>query len=92
MIKIGVTGGIGSGKSVVGEILKLHNIPLFDADVRRVVINEKKEALFENEILSILENAVYNSINGRSTVDFKKEAVKGMYKKALYNALKIEGV
>lgn len=67
-------------------------VPFEVTDVKRVIINEKKEALFENEILSILENSVYNSIKGRSTVEFKKEAVKGVYKQALYNALKIEGV
>lgn len=67
-------------------------VPFEVTDVKEDIINEKKEVLFENEILSILENAVYNSIKGRSTVDFKKEAVKGVYKQALYNVLKIEGV
>ena len=67
-------------------------VPFEVTDVKEDIINEKKEVLFENENLSILENAVYNSIKGRSTVDFKKEAVKGVYKQALYNALKIEGV
>ena len=32
MIKIGITGGIGSGKSVVCDILRLHNIAVYDAD------------------------------------------------------------
>lgn len=67
-------------------------VPFEVTDVKEDIINEKKEVLFENENLSILENAVYNSIKGRSTVDFKKEAVKGVYKQALYNVLKIEGV
>lgn len=33
MIKIGLTGGIGSGKSTVSNILKEYNIPVIDADI-----------------------------------------------------------
>ncbi|AEB75545.1 dephospho-CoA kinase [Clostridium botulinum] len=33
MIKIGLTGGIGSGKSTVSNILKSKNIPIIDADL-----------------------------------------------------------
>lgn len=32
MIKLGITGGIGSGKSVVSHILRLMNIPIYDCD------------------------------------------------------------
>jgi len=32
MIKIGITGGIGSGKSTVSNIFKVLGIPVFDAD------------------------------------------------------------
>lgn len=32
MIKIGITGGIGGGKSVVTELFRLHDIPVYVAD------------------------------------------------------------
>lgn len=33
MIKVGLTGGIGSGKSTVSNILRAENIPIIDADI-----------------------------------------------------------
>ena len=33
MIKLGITGGIGSGKSIVSEIFKLLDIPVYIADI-----------------------------------------------------------
>ena len=32
-IKIGITGGIGSGKSVVSQLLEVMGIPVYIADV-----------------------------------------------------------
>lgn len=32
MIKIGITGGIGSGKSVVASLLNLYGVPVYVAD------------------------------------------------------------
>lgn len=57
MIKIGLTGGIGSGKSVVGRLLELEGIPVYIADMesKRLtntspVIRERLIALFGKEI------------------------------------------
>jgi dephospho-CoA kinase len=49
MLKIGLTGGIGSGKSVVAGIFKVLDVPVFDADSSAKQIMEKDEQL----ILSI---------------------------------------
>ena len=32
MIKIGITGGIGSGKSIVSRLMKIRHIPVYNAD------------------------------------------------------------
>lgn len=51
MIRIGITGGIGSGKSVICDILRLHGIPVFDAD---------KQAKFLNNSSSIIKEKLIN--------------------------------
>lgn len=40
MIKVGVTGGIGSGKTVVCTLFRLHDIPVFDADKEAKELND----------------------------------------------------
>jgi dephospho-CoA kinase len=59
MIKVGVTGGIGSGKSTVCKILECLGVPVFRADEEgRRLLSEDKEiqkkvaALFGNTILT----------------------------------------
>jgi dephospho-CoA kinase len=57
MIRIGITGGIGSGKSVVSSLLTVYNIPVYLADIegKRLsdespVIRKKLVDLFGKEI------------------------------------------
>ena len=45
MIKVGLTGGIGSGKSIVAKILRTMGIPVIDADIVAKTIMEKDEEL-----------------------------------------------
>ena len=64
MLKIGVTGGIGSGKSTVCEIFKTLGIPVFNADeAGRVLTDGNKEVkdkirtafgseIFDGEVLN----------------------------------------
>lgn len=47
MLKVGLTGGIGSGKSVVADIFKVLGIPVFDADAAAKDIMETDEILME---------------------------------------------
>lgn len=45
MIKLGITGGIGSGKSVVSELLKLYGIPVYVADIESKRLTETSPAI-----------------------------------------------
>lgn len=59
MIKIGITGGIGSGKSVVATLLRLYGIPVYIADeeskrltnsspvIRRALVDLVGEAIYD---------------------------------------------
>ncbi|MBC7540304.1 MAG: dephospho-CoA kinase [Bacteriovorax sp.] len=53
---IGLTGGIGTGKSTVAEILREHNIPVIDADKLIKNIYQKNETL--NFIISHFPQAI----------------------------------
>ena len=43
MIIIGLTGGIGSGKSTIAEYIKKKRIPVFDSDVEVKKLYIKKD-------------------------------------------------
>jgi dephospho-CoA kinase len=45
LLKVGLTGGIGSGKSIVAEVFKVLGIPVFDADTAAKEIMEQDEQL-----------------------------------------------
>lgn len=45
MLKIGITGGIGSGKSTVSSIFKVLGIPVFDADTYAKKIMQTNDVL-----------------------------------------------
>ncbi|HIP33065.1 MAG TPA: dephospho-CoA kinase [Crocinitomicaceae bacterium] len=74
MTKVGITGGIGSGKSFVSKILRSMNYPVFNSDSEaKKIIQENKEvredliALFGEETFSnnelnkaFLANIIFN--------------------------------
>ncbi|MGI6573481.1 MAG: dephospho-CoA kinase [Fermentimonas sp.] len=63
-VRIGVTGGMGSGKSVVCDLLRLHGIPVFDADKEAKQLNdtsvEVREALTRHFGESLYEEGKLN--------------------------------
>ncbi len=50
MLRIGLTGGIGSGKSTVAELFKHHGVPVIDADEISHALLEPGQATFKNVV------------------------------------------
>ncbi len=85
MLKIGLTGGIGSGKTTVSRIFKLLGIPVFNADETAKKIMEQDAGLMAAIKKAFGENAYSN---GRLNRKYLAAVVfNDGYKLALLNAL-----
>jgi dephospho-CoA kinase len=59
---IGITGGIGSGKSIVCKVFNLLGVPVFEADITAGrLINSNSE--IRNELVRLFGNDIYNADN-----------------------------
>src|SRR6056297_3329419 len=60
MLKIGLTGGIGSGKTIVSRIFKHLNIPVYESDLeaKRLMNSSKK---LKSEIVSLFGEKAYTN-------------------------------
>lgn len=74
MIKVGLTGGIGSGKTMVCEIFKLLDIPVFHAD------DEAKKFLQSPNVIQELTN-----IFGKDIIDHTGTINKKALAKIVFN-------
>ena len=59
MLRIGITGGIGSGKSVVSRVFGLLGIPLYDSDQRARWVMEH-DALLRGQLTTIFGPSTYS--------------------------------
>lgn len=57
---IGLTGGIGSGKSIVARILRCNGFEVYDCDSRAKDLMQKSPAL-KSGLVCLLGNEIYNS-------------------------------
>jgi dephospho-CoA kinase len=69
-LKVGVTGGIGSGKSLVCKIFKVLQIPVFDADTEARKLMDHNHDI-RKELIALLGKNIYT---GQGTLDRKKMA------------------
>ena len=60
MRKIGITGGIGSGKTTVCEIFKLLGIPIFHADQEAKYL-QNSDLIIKNQIIKLFGEDIYTS-------------------------------
>jgi len=59
MHKIGLTGGIGAGKSVAAKIFAVLGIPIFNADIEAARLMHHSEEI-RKELISLFGNNIYN--------------------------------
>lgn len=58
MVKVGITGGIGSGKSVICSVFNKLGIPVFSADNAAKVLMEKNQ-LVKSRLIALLGDDIY---------------------------------
>ena len=69
MKKIGITGGIGSGKTYVSEVFSSLGIPVFNADVE-----SKRLMSSSDKLISLVKDSFGNDIYTNGVLDKKKLA------------------
>lgn len=72
MLKIGLTGGIGSGKSIVAKIFAVLGAPVYQADRKAKELMEQSPDLVK-EITNAFSSAAY--VNGKLDTRFLSEIV-----------------
>jgi dephospho-CoA kinase len=59
MVKVALTGNIGSGKSTVAKIFNVFGVPVFNADIEARLLYFEKEV--KNQLKNIFGNKVFSS-------------------------------
>jgi dephospho-CoA kinase len=68
ILKIGLTGGIGSGKSIVAEIFKQLGVPILNADQLAREIMQKDESVKQKIIASFGADAYLNNLPNKDFI------------------------
>ena len=58
MIKIGITGGIGSGKSVVSSLFRMNKIPVYMADAESKRLSDTSPVI-RKKLISLFGDTIY---------------------------------
>ncbi len=59
MLKVGITGGIGSGKSTVCQVFKLLGIPVYHADIEAGILIDN-DVEIRNQLVNLFGDNIYN--------------------------------
>jgi dephospho-CoA kinase len=68
MLRLGITGGIGSGKSTVCDIFKQLGVPVYNADERAKELVNTSSEIKSKIIAEFGENSFINNIYNRSFI------------------------
>lgn len=82
MLKVGITGGIGSGKSIVTKIFSILGIPILDADQFAKDLMTNNEAV-KSQLMDTFGACIYNN----NTLDRKRLSAMVFNNKALLEKL-----
>ncbi|MDX1903410.1 MAG: dephospho-CoA kinase [Thermonemataceae bacterium] len=85
-LEIGITGGIGSGKSLISQIFKRLTIPIYDADSRAKYLMRINREL-KSEIIKHFGNLAYTKEGELDRSYLAKEVFNDNHKRELINAL-----
>lgn len=86
MLKVGLTGGIGSGKSTAAQRFKELGVPIVDADViARNVVEPGKPAL--EEVIAAFGEKVVNSDGELDRTELRKIVFENKERKALLESI-----
>ena len=58
MIKVGITGGIGSGKSVVSDVIRLLGYPVYNSDIRAKELSDTNP-IIRQSLVALFGPAIY---------------------------------
>ncbi|MCX7987257.1 MAG: dephospho-CoA kinase [Bacteroidales bacterium] len=70
MTKVGLTGGIGAGKTIVAQIFRMLEVPVFVAD------EEAKKLLNEKEVIDFYKTILGHEIITDGVINIRKTALK----------------
>jgi dephospho-CoA kinase len=59
MLKVGLTGGIGTGKSVIANIFRLLNVPVFNSDIEAARLMHSSDAI-KRKLIELFGDDVYD--------------------------------
>lgn len=62
MLRIGITGGIGSGKSIVSRLFQVLGVPIYDADTRARWVMEN-DSLLRQQLREVFGHDSYDAEN-----------------------------